>query len=254
MRVPARPRKHSSVAYTFFQGCPVPTHPRGRPEHPKIPAPHPARSQPHPNKPLTSQQPATQPPTTHTHGPQNRDGNTPQKGGKRPHSTVSTTTPQGSTSHLERTPRTQVQTRRARTSHEQPAPDPTDKTTTTRGRPKAPHQNTSDSRTHPCTPSLHTSQQKQEATDANGNEKESMKNHRVAHAAPPCITRSLFHTVYVQNLPTCTPNTPSRPPPPTATFTYCHNKSKPQTRGTTQHPSKQAQRRTGKHAPTAASN
>lgn len=123
------------------------------------------------------------------------------KGDKRPHSTVSTTNPQESTSRLERAPRPRVQTRRARTSHEQPAPDPTDKTTTTRGRPKAPHQNTSDSRTHPCTPSLHTRQQKQEVTDASGNEKESMKNHRVTHASPPCITRSLFHMVYVQTPP-----------------------------------------------------
>jgi len=97
---------------------------------------------------------------------------------------------------------------------------------------------------HPCTPSLHMRQQTREATDANGNEKESMKNHRVAHAAPPCITRSLFHTVYVQNPLTCTTNPPSQPPHPQRPSLTSTTKPATQQRPT-QHPAKQAQGRTG---------
>ena len=63
--------------------------------------------------------------------------------------------------------------------------------------------------------------------------REPTKNHQAAHAAPPCITRSLFHTVYAQKPLTCTTNPPRRSAPPTATFTYCHNKNQPQTRDTT---------------------
>lgn len=57
-----------------------------------------------------------------------------------------------------------------------------------------------------------------------------MKNHRVARASPPCITRSLFHTVYVQPPLPAQPTHPADQPH-TATFTYCHNKNQPHNRG-----------------------
>ena len=81
-------------------------------------------------------------------------------------------------------------------------------------------------------------------TDASGNEKESMKNHRVTHASPPCITRSLFHMVYVQNPPTCTTNPPSRSAPHSDLHLLPQQKPATQQRPT-QHPAKQAQGRTG---------
>ena len=49
--------------------------------------------------------------------------------------------------------------------------------------------------------------------------REPTKNHQAAHAAPPCITRSLFHMVYVQSPLTCTTNPPRRSAPPTTAKT-----------------------------------
>lgn len=257
------------VSHVLPEGTQHPSPPLADRSTPKSRTP--TRSQPHPNTPLIGQQPSAsnstpptalvlhprRPPRTRPHVARNptlnqscarAQGQGQQhktlKGDKRPHSTVSTTTPQGSTSHLERTPRTQV-----RQGEHAPATNNQPQTRQTRprqqGEDRRPRTRTPQTAgPTPCTPSLRTSQQTREMTDANGNEKESMKNHRVARAWPPCITRSLFHTVYVQTPLTCTTNPPSRSAPHSDLHLLPQQKPATQQRPT-QHPAKQAQGRTG---------